>query len=200
MDGSRESGEVVAGVVLSAGGSSRMGRPKALLKVGELSLVEGHIAAMKGRCHRVIVVTGAHHDAIAPIAVTSGAEVVRNEEWATSDSIASLRVALKALGPVDALVVTPVDTHPASSSMVERLLAEGRVAVAAWREEPGHPVVLSRREIEQVLEGNLEEGLRTLTRGAALVEGDGPLLLRNLNTPEQWGGDLEALESRECIS
>ena len=54
----------VAGLLLAAGGSRRLGQPKQLLRLGDASLVARGAAMLAQVCGTVIVVTGAHAKAV----------------------------------------------------------------------------------------------------------------------------------------
>ena len=55
---------MIAGVLLAAGASSRMGRDKALLRRGGDSYLVRGVRRPQAACDRVVVVLGAHHAAI----------------------------------------------------------------------------------------------------------------------------------------
>ena len=68
---------MIAGVLLAAGASRRMGRDKALLKsAGESYLVRG-VRNLWTVCERVVVVLGANHTAIRRAAETEFAALIR---------------------------------------------------------------------------------------------------------------------------
>src|SRR5690242_15775311 len=56
--------KTVAGVILAAGESSRMGRDKALLPIGRETFVQRLIALLKGRVSPLVVVVGHHAEEI----------------------------------------------------------------------------------------------------------------------------------------
>ena len=72
----------VAALILAAGGSQRMGRPKQLLQVGGRSLVRRAAdAALAAGCEPVVVVLGAQAEDVEAHLSGCGAEVVRNDGW-----------------------------------------------------------------------------------------------------------------------
>lgn len=113
-------------VVLAAGASRRMGEPKQLLRYGGESLLRRAVqAAIGSRCRPVVVVLGAHAEALRGEA--AGAQVVVNEEWAEGMS-SSVRCGLRALdaatsGQVDAAVLTLCDQPFVMSGVIDRLVA-----------------------------------------------------------------------------
>ena len=71
-----------AAVVLAAGASSRFGKPKQLLKVGEDILVQRACKlATKAGCSPVVVVLGAHREVIGGLGFPEGVVLVTNPEW-----------------------------------------------------------------------------------------------------------------------
>ncbi len=75
----------VTGVVLAAGRSTRMGRPKQLIEIDGLPLVAHAVRAAAGaRLDDVVVVTGAEHERVAAavLAVAPRCRVVENAGFA----------------------------------------------------------------------------------------------------------------------
>src|SRR5882757_9352922 len=121
----------LAGVVLAAGRSARMGSPKALLDFLGLP----------------VVVLGPDAPRIQPVIAGHDCMIVENPEPETGP-IASLRAALGALQPLQpsAVLVWPVDLPHVRVTTVERILETHRrtgpaVVVPTFGERRGHPVV-----------------------------------------------------------
>lgn len=134
---------MIAGLVLAAGRGSRLGRPKATLRIGGERLVDRAVRVLhEGGMAAVTVVAGA-----APLDGVD-ATVVDNPDWATGMG-SSLRVGLAAMpDDVDAVVVLLVDMPRVGSEAVRRLAEACRdgadLAVATYGGTPGHPVLLGR--------------------------------------------------------
>lgn len=130
----------VAGLVLAAGGGSRLGRPKAFLDVGGEPLAERAVRVLRdGGCAPVIVVLG------AVVGRVPGADsVVVNPDWASGIG-SSLRAGLAAL-PGVAVVVALADQPGISPEAVERLRAAyasgASVAVATYGGRRRNPVLI----------------------------------------------------------
>ena len=72
----------IAIVILAAGASSRMGRPKQLLKWGNDNLLNHTInTALKTNASEVIVVLGANHDLIKNQIVHQSITILNNKDW-----------------------------------------------------------------------------------------------------------------------
>ena len=105
---------MIAGIVLAAGRSRRMGEPKAFLRLDGRTFLERAVNALReGGCQDVVVVTGPEGDAlsmrISAAAAELGARTAANP-LAGSEQVDSLRAGLRALDDaVDAAIVVPVD-------------------------------------------------------------------------------------------
>lgn len=136
----------VAGVLLAAGEGSRLGQPKALVKLGDTTLAERGVALLRaGGAAPVLVVTGA-----APVSL-DGVHVVHNPDWRTGMG-SSLRAALLELaagdgGSVGAAVIALADQPLVGAEAVRRLIQAYRdgatVAVAAYDGQPRNPVLIA---------------------------------------------------------
>ncbi|MBA2670291.1 MAG: NTP transferase domain-containing protein, partial [Gemmatimonadetes bacterium] len=116
----------IAGIVLAAGHSRRMGSAKALITLDGVPFVERVVRALlDGGCFPVIVVAGAgaDHEAAAALAESLGASVVVNED-PRSEQLDSLRLAMGSV-PAGAagVIVSPVDVPLVSASLVDALIA-----------------------------------------------------------------------------
>ncbi|MFT8807345.1 nucleotidyltransferase family protein [Gluconobacter sp.] len=179
-------------LLLAAGGSTRLGRPKQLLTIGGEPLVR-HVArlllATQPEC--LVVVTGGAgaeiRDALADLDIVT----VQNEDWQTGLA-SSLRYGHRMLEQDNTpLLIAGTDQPRLTEHHLRTLLKHGTVGkdvVTAYGQEGrGIPVLLSpatRRRIDG-LHG--DTGLRHLWKNAgvtpALVEA--PELAFDIDTPEQ---------------
>jgi CTP:molybdopterin cytidylyltransferase MocA len=146
----------VAGLVLAAGGGSRYGSPKALVRLRGRLLVERAAELLAaGGCDPVVVVLGAAADQVLAAArlPRTGVRTVVNPDWPTGMG-SSLRVGLAAVpAEAEAVVVTLVDTPGLGPESVRRLVAAGDpdgAAQATYGGRRGHPVLLGRTVIAEV--------------------------------------------------
>jgi molybdenum cofactor cytidylyltransferase len=170
---------VLATIVLAAGESTRMGRPKALLPDGSgvtfvTRLVRTFLAAA---IDEVIVVTGARHDEIVATLARERfvvmPRVVRNDDPARGQ-LSSLWAGLDAIrnADVDAVLMTLVDVPMVSEATV-------RAVVAAWRrnrapivrpargDDHGHPVLFDRSVFDELRRAPLDQGAKAVVHAHA---------------------------------
>lgn len=185
-----------AAILLAAGASSRMGRAKPLLDWGGRALAAAQVEALQAAgCAPVIVVLGARAAAVRR-ALPSSARWTVNTTWREGRA-GSIRAGARA-APTHAgrIVIASVD-QPCSAEAVRRTIAalaanpDARIAVPRHDGRNGHPPVFDAAllpELRRVSERS--EGLRELRRrwreATIFVEVDDPLVLLNLNTPEDY--------------
>lgn len=140
----------VAGLLLAAGGGSRLGQPKALVRVGGALLVERGVALLaRAGCDPIVVVLGASALQVRTEAELGTALVVVNDEWRTGMG-SSLRAGLAALTatPAAAAVITLVDQPDVTAAALDRLIyawhTGATAAVATFGGAQRNPVLLDR--------------------------------------------------------
>jgi molybdenum cofactor cytidylyltransferase len=138
----------MVGIVLGAGASKRLGRPKQTLPFGETTLLGHVLRDVEGSSLErvVLVVGGAADDALAQIEPRR-AEVVRNDSYG-SGCASSLLAGLDAAGDVPAVMLLLGDMPGVEPALIDELAAawaERRpwAAVTSYRGELGHPFVFS---------------------------------------------------------
>ncbi len=183
------------GVILAAGGSQRMGRPKALLELDGRPIVAWHCERLATIVDEVVVVTGG---ASLTSVVPTTARIVHNAAWATTEPRHSLLLAIAGLDPEAEIIATPVDVPPAPANVLEALLAvpadvaARHGAVVAYEGVPGHPIRMGARS----LRAGLSTGtLRDATARAFYVPVDWPGALQTWNTADEWSAFVASVSS-----
>jgi molybdenum cofactor cytidylyltransferase len=140
--------EFVTGLVLAAGGSRRLGRPKQLLPYGDGTLLD-HTLATARACgfDQLVCAIGGAADGVRETVDLSGAEVVENHDFGTGCS-SSIALALTVLDPrADALVLLLGD-QPGVTAATVRALIDGRggapLAACRYDDGRGHPLAFGR--------------------------------------------------------
>ncbi|MCB0871958.1 MAG: nucleotidyltransferase family protein [Actinobacteria bacterium] len=168
----------VTGLVLAAGASSRLGRPKQLVEVGGRPLVVHAVdALLDGGVEEIVVVVGAHAESVAS-ALPDHPQVraVTNPDHHTGLA-SSLQTGLDSVGPeVDAVVVLVGDQPGISGDSVRAVIASaapdpGFAAVAArYDDARGHPVLLRREVFPRLMTLAGDTGARDLLRAIPVLE------------------------------
>ena len=138
----------VTGLVLAAGGSRRLGRPKQLLPYGRATLLD-HVLDTARSCsfdQLLCVIGGAAGDVRSTVEL-GGVEVVENPDFGEGCS-SSIAAALHAVDSrCDVLVLMLGDQPGVTAEGVRKLLAgrgDAPIAVCAYSDGRGHPLAFSR--------------------------------------------------------
>jgi molybdenum cofactor cytidylyltransferase len=194
-------------VILAAGASVRLGRPKQLLEVdGQPLVARAAAAALSAGAHPVVVVLGANADQIRPALDGSKVAVVLNPSW-SEGMASSVRAGLQALAKadpgIDAVLLTVCDQPALSADVIRRLLgalqASGRgIAAARYSGRNGVPALLRREYFFALAKLAGDHGARQLLNGAPEVVAtvDLPELALDLDTP----GDVERWRQNRCLA
>ncbi len=186
---------MLAAVILSAGASSRMGRPKALLPYREGTFLEHLIEVTRHpRIGVTRVVLGAGADVIQTIAKLDPAVVVLNPDW-EQGQLSSICAGLRSLEgtDTDGIVLCPVDhplvSAPLVSELVERFYQEKKaVVLPTYKGRRGHPVIFSNALFGELLAAPADKGARAVVWAHSAevlevpTEEEGVVL--NLNDPD----------------
>jgi molybdenum cofactor cytidylyltransferase len=138
----------VAGLVLAAGGSRRLGRPKQLLPYRGGTLL-GHTVDVARACpfDQVVVAIGGAAGQVRDAVDLSGVDVAVNAAYGEGCS-SSIAAALRALDPrCDLMVLMLGDQPGVTASGVEALLerrGDAPLAVCRYEDGPGHPIAFAR--------------------------------------------------------
>ncbi|MCC8129005.1 MAG: nucleotidyltransferase family protein [Clostridiales bacterium] len=161
----------LAGLVVAAGLSSRMGAFKPLLPLGKATVIEATVdSLLSGGAATVMVVTGYRGDEVETVLSRQfGRKVgfVCNGDYASTDMLRSVQLGCGALPLCDAFFLLPGDM-PAVGEGTFRLLVE------AWEKTPEsivfptlnsrrkHPPLIPAAVIPEILSFRGEGGLRAL--------------------------------------
>lgn len=186
----------VTGLVLAAGGSRRLGRPKQLLPFAGATLLDATLnLARRCRFDQLIVALGGSADEIERTVDLSGAEVVHNHEYSTgcSSSIAS---ALRVVAPDAAGLVLLLGDQPGvSPAAVFGLVETARgapIGVCRYRDGIGHPFWLGRDSFEALARLHGDKGVWKLIDAA----GDG---LLSFTVDTEIPGDVDTWDDYEAL-
>jgi molybdenum cofactor cytidylyltransferase len=141
---------VIAGIILAAGASSRMGRTKALLDYRGETFVGRLVRVLGERCEPVIVVLGYHAETLRE-RVPAMATIVVNPD-PSRGQLSSLQTGLAALpAEADGFAFIPVDSPAVEAETVARLArafdqrdSSTLFVIPRQAGKRGHPVVAAR--------------------------------------------------------
>lgn len=195
-------------ILLAAGASSRMGRNKQLVPVGDEALVRRTARIVLEACSFVIVVTGSESGAVAKaLQGLSRLSIIENPAWqagmvgSAQAGAAALKARIGSGEAIDAFFIHHGDMPFVDSGVFSALAAawDGSVkrdsmAFAAARGgRAGHPVLFPISRLPRLLDLGPGERLKSVLEegGFALVETSCDGVLEDIDTAEEYGGLMD---------
>src|SRR5437016_5738418 len=117
----------VAGLILAAGASRRMGTPKALLRIGGETLLDRQIRLFTTICNPIVVVLGHDSDRILAAAIAQDTVTLTINPDPDRGMLSSLQCGLTQLPPeATAVLFTPVDYAEFQAGTLAQIAASFR--------------------------------------------------------------------------
>lgn len=161
---------MIAAVVLSAGESSRMGWPKALLPIDGQTFIERIVAALKqGGLERIVVVLGFNTEEMRRQIEQLPVEIVVNPDY-KQGQLSSLQTAIRYLESdtnCDGMLVHLVDhpyIDPQLVGVMVRQFSESKKLIVVPRHQGkrGHPVIFARALFAELLNAPMDQGAKAV--------------------------------------
>jgi molybdenum cofactor cytidylyltransferase len=189
---------MIAAVVLAAGESRRMGRPKALLPIEGQTFIERIVAALgQAGLEKIFVVLGHNAENMAQKIAHLPVTVLINPDY-PKGQLSSLQVAMRYLRADEdcqGILVHLVD-HPYIDPRLVKLLTtrfaeSGKlIVVPRFDGKRGHPVIFARSLFDELLNAPLEQGAKAVVNahGAETLEIDtaDEGITLDIDTPELY--------------
>ncbi len=187
---------MIVAVVLSAGESSRMGRPKALLPIDGQTFIERIVSALKqSSVSKVIVILGHNAEDMRRRIEHLPVEILVNSDYMRGQ-LSSLQVAVRRLeseADCEGMLVHLVD-HPyidpiLVDEMIRRFYESQKLIVVPRREgRRGHPVIFSRALFAELLAAPMDQGAKAVVNAhrddTLEIETDQEGITVDIDTPE----------------
>jgi molybdenum cofactor cytidylyltransferase len=195
----------IAGVVLAAGSSRRLGTPKQVLPYRDTTVLGATLdVARDVGFDQLIVTLGGAAEAVLDAVRMDGADVVTVDDYGTGCST-SLRVALERVDPQAAGIVLMLGDQPQlAPATVRRMIAAGRghpdnpVMVCRYTDGVGHPFWFSRHVFGELSQLHGDKGVWKLLQSGRYpvceVAADGAVPL-DVDTWEDYQRLLESVPS-----
>lgn len=158
----------IAGIILAAGSSSRMGQPKQLLPFGTTTLLGQVIQnARQSNLHEIIVVLGHEAALIRQGLDFSGTRTILNPDYLKGQST-SLQAGVKAIpdhcqGAMFLLGDQPLVGPDIINHLISSFTASpGHIIIPCFKGQRGNPVILPRSLFDRIQSLSGDQGARVL--------------------------------------
>ena len=207
----------IAGLVLAAGNSSRMGpeRNKLVEEVAGRPLVAGPVdALLEAGIELVLVVTGFEADRVRSALGDRACRFVHHDAWAEgmgSTLAHGVRTILALASPPDALLVSVGDLPGLRAQHVAHIVEAARaskdaidparIVIPTHRGGRGHPVLFGAQHFATLARLTGDRGGRSIfdanEANVRTVEVEGDAVIRDVDTPAELGTARAASRGRE---
>jgi molybdenum cofactor cytidylyltransferase len=192
---------MIVAVILSAGESSRMGRPKALLPVDGIRFIEKIVSALKSTdVENIIVVLGHNAEEMRQKISDLPVTILVNHDY-KQGQLSSLQVAIRHLesssegSPVDGILVHLVDHPYISATLVDLMIdrfyeTKKLIVVPRFQGRRGHPVIFARPLFSELLAAGPDQGAKPVVHAhrddTLEIDTEDEGVLIDIDTPEEY--------------
>ncbi len=187
---------MISAIILAAGMSNRMGRPKQLLKVGSSTLIQIITEnVLLSNVDELLVVTGHQQKKVSAAIKDLPVRVVFNQRYKDGQGT-SLALGVKSISEsATAFMVFMVDQPMISASLINMIIGEfqNRDCVAlrpVYNGLPGHPVIFSSSLREELINLSGDEGARQVLKKLAdrveYIEATDEAVIFDIDTPKDF--------------
>jgi molybdenum cofactor cytidylyltransferase len=188
---------VIAALVLAAGKSERMGRPKMALPWGDTTVLGAVLGALTSAgIEDIRVVTGAARELVEPICVDAGVTTVFNVDYGQADMLSSIRTGLRSLsGVTEAALIVLGDQPQIQEGTIRRVVeayrgSTSQLVVPSHRMRRGHPWLVDRQLWPELLKMTANDTAREFLghhdREIRYVEIDSETIHKDVDTPDDY--------------
>jgi len=188
---------MIAAVVLAAGLSRRMGRPKMTLPWGETTVIGQVVQVLDlAGVDEILVVTGGARQQVEAALSGLPVRVSFNPRFSEDEMLFSLKIGLSSLGTnIEAALVVLGDQPQVQPLVVRKILETyqqtgASLIIPSYKMHRGHPWLLARTLWLSIIELQSDKTMRDFINQHAdqisYLDLETPSVLRDLDTPEDY--------------
>ncbi|HLN54649.1 MAG TPA: nucleotidyltransferase family protein [Bacteroidales bacterium] len=193
----------ISAIVLAAGESRRMGRPKMLLPFREKTMIEQVIAGIRSAgIEKILVVIGAEKEKLSLLLQKISVNFCENinyREGMLSSVMCGVRnlpqeTAAMLVFPGDQPLIKPSTT----TKVIEKYISSGNgIVIPVYRGRRGHPLLVDRKYFQEIMMLDPSEGLRSLASShqddLVEIETDDPGILKDFDTYDEYLDEINQI-------
>lgn len=188
---------MISAIILAAGQSKRMGRPKMLLPWGKLTVIEHVVVTfLNAGVEDIVVVTGGASEQVEQAIDRYPVRKVHNSEYESGEMLSSLQRGLREMPEQSQATLIGLGDQPQIREESVRSICEAyresksNLIVPSFQMKRGHPWLVARSLWSQILALEPPETPRDFMNQYAdeirYVDVDTPSILADLDTPEDY--------------
>lgn len=188
---------MISAVVLAAGLSSRMGKPKMLLPWGKTTVIEKVIATLADAgIDSIYVVVGGNSPDVKKVLSGYALNFVLNPDYASGEMLSSVQVGLLRLPKETETALIVLGDQPQIEATIVREITENylqskeKIVVPSYQRHRGHPWLVDGSLWPEIINlqppSTLRDFLINNERKISYVEVDTDSILHDLDTPHDY--------------
>jgi molybdenum cofactor cytidylyltransferase len=199
--------KTLAGIVLAAGESRRMGQPKQLLPFGEHTILERVVdTLLTAGVGEVIVVLGHLADRVRTVLGDRPVRAVVNEAY-RQGMLSSVKCGVRAIGAgYDAVLFALGDQPHIEGAVVSEVMRAYRagnagIVIPRYGDKKGHPIIINLAKYREAIVNLPEDGgLNALMQAHAddvrLIDVASEDIIRDIDVPDDYTRELDRFMER----
>jgi molybdenum cofactor cytidylyltransferase len=197
----------LAGIVLAAGESRRMGQPKQLLPFGERTILERVVdTLLTAGIGEVVVVLGHLADRVRVVLGDRPVKAIVNTAY-RQGMLSSVKCGVRAVGAeYDAVLIALGDQPHIEGAVVGEVIrayrdSDAGIVIPRYGDKKGHPIIINLRKYREAV-ANLPEdaGLNVLMQEHAddvrLIDVGTEDIIRDIDVPDDYARELARFTER----
>jgi molybdenum cofactor cytidylyltransferase len=187
----------ISAIILAAGESKRMGRPKMLLPWEDTTVLGKVIETIQqAGIEDILVVTGGARDEVTKIITHYKTRFTHNKDYASGEMLTSIQLGLRGQEPSAQATLICLGDQPQVEERCARAVLESfrknksGIVVPSYQMRRGHPWLIAKELWNEVLQMRAPKSMRDFLNSHKsnihYVEFDAPSILQDLDTPEDY--------------
>ena len=185
----------ISALILAAGESKRMEKPKQLLRFHDKTLLSYAIASVELVISDIKVVLGANYTDISKSISDQTVEIIRNNQWSKGMS-SSLAIGIESLSKdIDAVLIMlcdqPLITNQYLKSLLDHFLKHQVTICSGYNGICGVPAIFPKRLFPDLMKISGDRGAGVLLNKTNKIVIDCPLAMKDIDTMEDYHSILK---------
>jgi molybdenum cofactor cytidylyltransferase len=187
---------MISAIILAAGESKRMGRPKMLLPWDKSTVLQAVVTTFQAAGIKdILVVTGGAHNLVNRL-VGHTVQTIYNENYEQGEMLSSIQIGIRVkMRESQAVLIGLGDQPQVQIRTIQQIVQEYKhtsspLIVPSYNMRRGHPWLVARELWEEILNLAPPDTAREfLTQHAGAIHylvSDTPTILQDLDTPEDY--------------